>query len=343
MSSRPGWRSGRVGKAPHLLILLLCCAAAAHGHHGAFEYDKDKLVTYEGVVAEVRWVNPHTLIYVDTRSPDNRTTRLAVEGGGPSSLLTVGVRADSVAVGDHVVIVASPHRDQPDRAALGREMIKEDGTSVPLAPTYARADRIPDLSPAESVIGTWVPTSFFHMVLSRESLPFTPNGRQMFDSYDVSMSSASRCVPSSVPWLMSRPMVVELEALPDRIAMHMDFMGAERVVYLDGRAHPPTTERFPQGHSVGHWENDTLVIDTRNFEPRETTEFIGSSPNKHLVERLSLTSDRKHLEYHYVLEDPEYLASPASDTFSWDHRPDLTPSGIPCDMEVAARYLKGYR
>ena len=61
------------------------------------------------------------------------------------------------------------------------------------------------------------------------------------------------------------------------------------------------------------------------------------------MERLSLTPDRKRLEYHYVLEDPEYLASPASDTFSWDHRPDLTPSGIPCDLEAASRYLHGHR
>jgi hypothetical protein len=65
-----------------------------------------------------------------------------------------------------------------------------------------------------------------------------------------------------------------------------------------------------------------------------------SGPNKHLVERLTLTEDRLRLEYSLTLEDPDVLATPFSFTAIWNHRPDLQFSGVPCDPEVARRALQ---
>ena len=61
---------------------------------------------------------------------------------------------------------------------------------------------------------------------------------------------------------------------------------------------------------------------------------IGSSEWKHIVERLILDEDVNQLHYEFVLEDPEYLTGPLTGSAYLTYRPDLEPSGIPCDPEV---------
>src|SRR5206468_1379102 len=62
-----------------------------------------------------------------------------------------------------------------------------------------------------------------------------------------------------------------------------------RVISTDGRPHVPQNIRLWQGDSVGHWEGDTLVVDTTNFTNR--TNFRGSSEKLHLIERFTRTAD----------------------------------------------------
>ncbi|HLF09963.1 MAG TPA: hypothetical protein VJA26_02020, partial [Gammaproteobacteria bacterium] len=137
------------------------------------------------------------------------------------------------------------------------------------------------------------------------------------------------------------PVTSTIEVGADTVTFHVDWMSSERVVYLDGRGHPEGGERSLHGHSIGHWEGDTLVVDTAQFaDHREgTTMGLPSGPGKHLVERFSLSEDRRHLRYEAVLEDPEYLAAPVVNSSEWDYRPDLQPTGLACDLEVARRFL----
>jgi hypothetical protein len=78
-----------------------------------------------------------------------------------------------------------------------------------------------------------------------------------------------------------------------------------RIVPLDGRPF----ENIPQwkGESRGHWEGDTLVIETRNFK-RETS-FPGSSASMHLIERFTRT-DPSTLVYEFTVEDPATWTRP---------------------------------
>jgi hypothetical protein len=80
-----------------------------------------------------------------------------------------------------------------------------------------------------------------------------------------------------------------------------------RVVPLDGRAHGSI--RQWKGDSVGHWEGDTLVIDTTNFK-RETS-LDGSSANTHLIERFT-RADANTLLYEFTVDDPSSFVKPWS-------------------------------
>jgi len=74
-----------------------------------------------------------------------------------------------------------------------------------------------------------------------------------------------------------------------------------RIVPTDGRPHVPQNVRLLQGDSVGHWEGDTLVVDTTNFTDK--TPFRGSSDKLHMIERFTRAQDGT-LTYRFTVEDP---------------------------------------
>lgn len=74
-----------------------------------------------------------------------------------------------------------------------------------------------------------------------------------------------------------------------------------RIIPLDRRPHLPSHLRQWLGDSRGHWEGDTLIVETTNFS--EKTNFEGSSENRHVVERFT-RSDADTIEYKFTVTDP---------------------------------------
>ena len=82
-----------------------------------------------------------------------------------------------------------------------------------------------------------------------------------------------------------------------------------RLIPTDGRPHVPENIRLWRGDPRGHWEGDTLVVDTTNFTNQ--TAFRGSSEHLHLTERFTRTSAETVL-YQFTVEDPHTWAKPWS-------------------------------
>jgi hypothetical protein len=87
---------------------------------------------------------------------------------------------------------------------------------------------------------------------------------------------------------------------PTHIMILIEMVHDVRVVRM-GAEHLPKNIRKWMGDSVGHWEGDTLVVDTTNFTTK--TQFRGSSENLHVVERFTRV-DPKTLLYRFTVEDP---------------------------------------
>jgi len=102
------------------------------------------------------------------------------------------------------------------------------------------------------------------------------------------------------------------------------------------------SQTFLQGHSIGHWEGDTLVVETTNFKehPMGFSAALPSSSQKRLTERFRLSPDRKNLIYSGVVEDPVYLTRAVEWSGQWQYRPNMPHSNEKCDLEVARRFLK---
>jgi len=87
-----------------------------------------------------------------------------------------------------------------------------------------------------------------------------------------------------------------------------------RVIPTDGRPHVPQNIRQWQGDSVGHWEGNSLVVDTTNF--MNLTNYRGSGEKLHLVERFTRTADDTMI-YQFTVEDPETWAKPWTVEVPW--------------------------
>jgi hypothetical protein len=152
------------------------------------------------------------------------------------------------------------------------------------------------------------------------------------------------CEPLSPPLLHIFPDLRTIEIADGTVLIRSETNGVkqERVVHVDQQAHRAGFAPTVEGHSIGRWEGGTLVIDTVGFAPSRTPDLtlLPTHPGTHLVEKLTLTQDRRRLEYEFTVDIPAYLIEPATFRAIWDHRPDLEPSGVACDPEMARRSLR---
>lgn len=94
---------------------------------------------------------------------------------------------------------------------------------------------------------------------------------------------------------------------PEAVLILTEMIHDPRIIYLDGRPHLPPTIQQWKGDSIGHWEGDTLVVDTTNFT--DQTNFRGSRETLHLVERFTRT-DADTLLYEFTVDDPASFTRP---------------------------------
>ena len=130
------------------------------------------------------------------------------------------------------------------------------------------------------------------------------------DSWE-DFSSGVRCIlgfnagPPFTPSAYNNNM--QLFQTPDHVVVMTEMVNTARVVPLDGRPHLDPDVLQWSGDSRGYWEGDTLVIETRNFDPKR--KWRGTTASARLVERFTRV-DAETLNYEFTVTDPETWTSP---------------------------------
>jgi hypothetical protein len=327
------------------LAALTLCALPAFAHHSPAMFDMSQELVLEGTVTEFSWRNPHVYMAIEVAGPDGTPHEQRIEAGPASNLVPLGVSADSIRRGDRVVVHARPNRAGPGHVVLGMLLTKSDGTQIPLH-VRAIGPSAPGAAETSTIAGTWVPQAagFTRLGAAVAAWPLTEKGRAaIVSTAGARVAARSECVPFGPPAIMSLPGTTIVEVGDREVRFTLDVMNVERIVHLDQAKHPADAQPSLFGHSIGHWEGETLVVDTVGFaaHPEGYAFDHPSSAAKHLVERFTVNADRKHLDYEALVEDPEYLAAPVTHRAQWDYRPEQRPSGLPCDPEVARRFTTG--
>jgi hypothetical protein len=324
-----------------VLVLLSFAALPAAAHHSPAMFDLSREVVLEGTVTEVSWRNPHVYFAVEIVGSAGERVEQQIEAGAPYGFAGLGFGADSIRAGERVVVRARPNRSGQGRVMLGWSLTRADGTEIPLHPR-AVGPSVPGTAEATSIAGTWVPqaTAFARLAVGARDWPLTEKGRAaVVEMQTAKIAARSACVPFGPPALMTLPAVAIVTVDDARVTFRLDAFNVERVVSLDGPE--PRAEPTLLGRSTGRWEDGTLVVETAGFtaHPEGYAFDLPSSAAKRIVERFTLSPDRKHLDYEAIVEDPEFLAQRVTHRSQWDYRPEGKPSGLPCDAESARRFV----
>jgi hypothetical protein len=179
----------------------------------------------------------------------------------------------------------------------GNELARVDGrkrTSLIIEPSDGR---IPPLTDA-----------------ARTRMGSTVRGAGTFGAYDdiKQRPLSERCIigfgstagPPMLPVLYNNN--YEIVQTPDTVMILVEMVHDTRIVRLNGK-HPGADVRFLLGDSIGHYEGDTLVVDTTNFRPE--IRFRGSSENLHITERFRRV-DKNTVLYRATIDDPTTFSKP---------------------------------
>jgi hypothetical protein len=119
-----------------------------------------------------------------------------------------------------------------------------------------------------------------------------------------------RCAPTSIifDWTFEQE-VNRIEQTDTTVRVIYGSMGLDRTIHLDMADHPDEIEPSIEGHSIGRWENDALVVDTVGFLPGLITvdSRLPHGQGLHVVERFTLSADARSITREYMAEDPEHF------------------------------------
>jgi hypothetical protein len=142
------------------------------------------------------------------------------------------------------------------------------------------------------------------------------------------------CFESGLPNQMYRQFGFQILEPAGYIVMNWEFMHAYRIIPTDNRPHalPASTKLF-QGDSVGHWEGDTFVVDTTNFNDRTWLDSAGNihTDQMHVVEHFTMVNSRT-INYEATIEDPKAYTRPWKVAFSFNRnmQPDYETMEFAC-------------
>ena len=145
-----------------------------------------------------------------------------------------------------------------------------------------------------------------------ESIPYTPAGKAAYLNHDAKNDPTANCWLPGVPRIMQSPYPAQFVQTASHLTILFEYMHTFRSIPLNGRPHPANMEPAFMGDSTGHWEGDTIVVDTVGLKgpPWTWLDTAGHqhSDQLHVVERFRRTPD--NIEYEYTVHDPQMYSEP---------------------------------
>jgi hypothetical protein len=182
---------------------------------------------------------------------------------------------------------------------------------------------------------TWrfVPETF---KLTPEAQEHYERGVKALKEGGVYRDDIGQCWPAGLPLIMTRVWPIAMIQMPTAIYMISHFMNSVRVIYMDGRPHsdPDVVVRSFNGESIGSWEGDTLVVDTKYFPGHhhwmdQGGASVPASEDLHIIERFHMMPDGR-LDIEYAMTDPKSWEGEWKMTKTFRRRDDADITEVQC-------------
>jgi hypothetical protein len=319
----------RVSYASGIAIALgaLFTASPASAHHSfAPHFDSSKPANISGTITEFEARNPHSYLHIAAIDENGRTREYVCESHGVTQLSRNGIKAEMLKVGTKVRVTGSLSRHSAYMCffdnvefADGR-VLNVNGPRGAASPAAA-----PAVAARKDIFGTWLLAPIPNRSTSgpqpmMQSL--TPAGEKAVAAYDPFKDDPTfRCDPVAIRRVWGAPGTpLEILRTGNDVLLHHEWMDVKRVIHMNMKEHPKNGPRTSLGHSIGHMEGDTLVIETANYSAGVLNQYVEQpgQPTKGLlhsaaltsVERLSFDAARQRLVVEIDLTDPEFFKQP---------------------------------
>ncbi|MEO8309338.1 MAG: hypothetical protein ABI616_14985, partial [Pseudomonadota bacterium] len=252
---------------------------------------------------------------------NGRTQEYVCESHGFTQLKRNGITAAMLKAGTEVRVEGSQSRNDPHRCFF-TDLYFPDGRALNVnGPKDAQATKSGQVV-RRDIVGTWLLAPMPGRSTSAQQpmmLFLTNAGKTAVAKYDPFKDDpAFRCDPVAVRRVWGAPGTpLSITREKDRVILRFEWMDVQRIVYLNQREHPNGGPRTSLGHSIGHFEGDTLVIETGNYsagvlnqyveQPGQATRGLLHSAALTSVERVHLDAARQRLVVEITLKDPEFF------------------------------------
>ena len=186
---------------------------------------------------------------------------------------------------------------------------------APAAGTAAAPPAAPAAAPAAPADG--IPTATFFEIAGRGGPPYTPWAKELRDkraATNAKDNPDAHCLPIGLTQMHLHPQPRKIIQTPKLIVMLYEAQGGVRQIFMDGRKSPSNDPQpWWYGYSVGHWEGDTLVVETTGFRDDVWLDVNGSP----LTETGKMTERMRRINYGTLetvvtIEDPKAYTKPFS-------------------------------
>lgn len=183
--------------------------------------------------------------------------------------------------------------------------------ATPRATAYEEVTRLPDW------IGIWYP-DWAAAFASRDNVPkLTPAAQAEYEAYleaarktGPDQNAQILCLPPGMPGILQQPYPIEILYSPGQVTMLTEAYSQVRRIYTDGRPHPEDPDPLFNGHSIGHWDGDTLVVQTIGLHPSNViAPGITHRGRMRIDERIFLEKPGLLIE-EMTITDPDILTEP---------------------------------
>jgi hypothetical protein len=189
-------------------------------------------------------------------------------------------------------------------------------TNIPAA-AQSSATKRQSRAAKTDLSGVWITASgvYDYAAFGKDEPPMTSWGQAQFaaakpsqGSHGVKLTETNdkvyKCSPPGVPYIYIQIFPMQIIQTLREVIEFFEYDHIVRYIYTDGRQHPADLQPSYNGHSVGHWEGDTLVVDTVGLNGKNWLDRLGhpESSEMHIVEHIRRV-DAKNLEIDLTFDD----------------------------------------
>jgi len=325
--------------------LILPIAASAHHSRAEFSDERREI---SGELLAVDWSNPHPVFTLRIDSQEDMEGVWEIQGyGSIYTLRRAGVTGDYFSVGDQVRLFGS-HSTRRDNLFLVNNMLTADGVEIVFnrasAPVWnetgvggqesyvaRESDFVDAAAESRGIFRLW--RRLNQGDDSDNVPPLTPDAAAAVASWDtIEGDKSMQCIPKGMPQMMGTPHPYEFIDAGDEIEIIGHEFNIVRTIHMTDAGDPAEQSFSHLGYSIGHWEGNTLVVETKRINWPNFNARVPQSEAVEVIERFTLSGDQSRLDYHALITDPETFTGPVNRERYWGALGE-TPEPYECKVD----------